>query len=452
MISKTHGPTLALQVLGIVAVALLISLTATQTQAYVTMGLLCTLLGIQSWLLFRSARRGQTEIARFADSLRYGDFNQTFSSAHLTSELSNAFNGALDSFRTLNVVRDAEKAKLRALLDEAPNALITLDSNDLLSCLNIAARKLFGQASEASIHIDAISDRELAQAIKQMRSGERRLIRSENNGLTHRITLTANALTVRGSDLKIVAIRNIDSELGAAEFEAWHDLVRVLTHELMNTVTPVNTMAHTAKELVDELSVAQMPLNSEPETHEQWQDLRSAVHAIAGRTLGLKKFAESYRKIARIPAPEKRDVLIGPFLSRVAASMTDTLDKVPLKIIEVTPQLLSRFDPNLIEQALVNLLANARDATLEAGQTTPIILSAEDRADSLLVLRVTDSANGVRKDIEGRIFTPFFTTKRDGTGVGLSLVRQIALAHGGYARYAPRTPSGSVFEVILPME
>jgi signal transduction histidine kinase len=243
------------------------------------------------------------------------------------------------------------------------------------------------------------------------------------------------------------------------QLTAWQDLVRVLTHEIMNSITPVASLARTAVDLVDDAS-RRVP--NEPTVVAELEDARDAVDTVARRSEGLMSFVSSYRQLTRLPDPEKKTIRLDSLfadVSRVAA--IDWQEQGLSLLTHVEPEQLEvKADRKMLEQVLINLLKNAGQALVQVHSKA--LVQAQQRADSLsvtmkgslnrrghVIVEVADNGPGIPEDVIDRIFVPFYTTKRDGSGVGLALSRQVMIAHGGTITFANQPGGGAKFTLIF---
>jgi signal transduction histidine kinase len=237
----------------------------------------------------------------------------------------------------------------------------------------------------------------------------------------------------------LAALTDIQSELQAAEAQALRELLHVLSHEIMNSLTPVASLAESASELLAHC------------TPESSNAARDAVETLGRRAAGLTRFVQGYRSLARLPAPNLRPVQLARLLDDVARLFRARWDnKVTLDITEPDSDLEAKVDPDLISQALLNLLVNGAEAALEGGCDTPTVSLAARRTGEGVVLTVGDNGPGVPPTQRDQLFRPFFTTKATGTGVGLAIARQVALAHGGDLALEPEfSVPGAAFVLRL---
>jgi two-component system nitrogen regulation sensor histidine kinase NtrY len=229
------------------------------------------------------------------------------------------------------------------------------------------------------------------------------------------LRISVSEIRMSGDVERLYSIENLSGELTAREASAWRNLIRVLTHEIMNTLTPVTSLAQTATTMLDDPAAA--------------EDIREAVTTIARRSEGLMKFVARYRELLKVPQPDIGTVSVAEALQNVGTLLSDELQALSFAIDVVPPSLEVQADSQLLDQILLNLVRNAIDATHEADSPQ---LSLSGQLDyGRIVIKVTDNGPGIADELMEQIFVPFFTTKRDGSGIGLSLCRQIMTTHGG---------------------
>ena len=335
---------------------------------------------------------------------------------------------------TALLAREREAKSLAAFLDHAPVPILTLSPPDTLSALNLAARRFFSTDDVVAEPPEA-----LLSAVRAAAPGERRTLTLEVEGAARSYALTVAELVVDGAYVRIVALVDIQAEVQAAEAAALRELIQVLSHEIMNSLTPVTSLAQTTAELL------RAP---DPGAIDQ---AREAAEGVARRSQGLLRFIEAYRELARLPEPRFADVSVRRLLEDVALLFRSRWEArgVGLELDLPPPEFAASLDADLMSQALLNVLANAAEAALEAGGEAMVRLSAEPGRGGRPVIRVCDTGPGVNQPDPNVIFRPFFTTKPTGTGVGLSLARQIVLGHGGEIAVAPSDGPGATIVISL---
>ncbi|NBC16035.1 MAG: GHKL domain-containing protein, partial [Bacteroidetes bacterium] len=278
--------------------------------------------------------------------------------------------------------------------------------------------------------------RELVDTLFRLHSGEKALVKVVDEDDLLQLSVYATEFRMRDDLYKLVSIQDIQSELEEAEVEAWQKLTRVLTHEIMNSVAPIASLAATANGLLEETET--LPENGATDAEEEalaadtMEDVRGAVRTIERRSHGLLNFVQAYRRLTRVPTPDFEIIPIPQLFRDVADLMRSDMEARGVRFeCTVEPERLDlTADPALIEQVLLNLVKNA----MQAAEGTP---DAEVRLEAHLgprgrpVIQVIDNGPGIVEEAMEKIFIPFFTTKKDGSGIGLSLSREIMRQHGG---------------------
>jgi len=389
------------------------------------------------------------ELSRFLDAARYADFGQRFQFSNLGAgfaELGETFTHILDRFREDRKQQESELRHLKALLEHVPVPLISIHANGQVTLWNNSARRLFGIA-----RVTRLSDLEQfgADFLKQVRSiqpGETQLVTFQMDNMEQHLTISASEITTANDTERLISLQNIQSELDGMQLSAWQDLVRVLTHEIMNSITPVASLAKTAADLLDDVSDKVM----EMEIIGELKDVKDAVNTVARRSDGLMNFVSSYRQLTRLPEPEKTRFKLSDLFADVTRITTsDWLGKGLALITNIDPSELDVFaDRQMVEQVLINLLQNCEHA-LEDTERGQVSLSARLNQRGHVTLEVSDNGPGIPDDIASEIFVPFYTTRREGSGVGLALSRQVMIAHRGTISFTNNEQGGARFTLVF---
>lgn len=403
-----------------------------QTNYYVAAALVTGITAVQLVGLLRFVKTTHRELNRFMGAVQNSDFSQTFSYNELGSsykELGEAFSTVFDRFRMARSEREEQAHYLRMLVDHIPVALVTIHDDDRVEALNNAARRMFAPAFPKTPAEFERFGADLAATITDLKPGENVVVRTDATASSRQLKIAATEIVIGGERLKILSLQDIQSELDATEFEAWRELGRVLTHELMNSLTPVSSLADTATKMLGDLK---RDTDADSALGAEIGDIHSAVEAVARRSQGLLNFVESYRQVMRVPPPEIQQFTVREMFERLDRLMrTDIEDKGIAFSIEVAPgELQMRADSDLLEQALINLIKNARDALTDCDQKE-IRVRAVVNTRNRVEISVADTGPGMPPDVAEKIFVPFFTTKESGAGIGLAFSRQIMLAHRG---------------------
>ncbi|MBY8824102.1 sensor histidine kinase [Sphingomonas colocasiae] len=395
--------------------------------------------------LWRYVRRTNLEVARFIDAVRFGDLQARFARPKAGSGfdiLGEALDGGI---RTLREEREriAEETRFfSALVDDVPVALVTVDGEGRAECVNKAARRLFNRHSGVRIADFEVYGASLVQAIAGLPPGRHQLLILSLDIGSQRATVRAASLARLGDTVRVIAVQPIQDALNAVEVAAQSDLIRVLTHEIMNSMTPVTSLARTAAQLIAEADRGQDPAIA---------DARSAIETLSRRADGVMHFVETYRTITRPPQVNRRLFAAEPFaaeLGRLFEADGHWAD-VLLRILINPPDHLIDADPDLIAQVVINLLRNAADAATMNGDTPEVSLTIEAMRSGRTRIEVGDNGTGVPEALRHDIFLPFFTTKKTGSGIGLSFARQVLLAHDGSIEVDRSPAGGALFRLVL---
>lgn len=400
--------------------------------------------------LWRFVSRTNRELARFLDAARYADYSQRFNFAREGAgfkALGEAFTDIIERMRTRRADQEMEVRRLRALIEHIPVPLLTLHTDNSVTLQNNAARRLFGAE-----HVTQLRDLRkfgfgFAESVATAVPGDRQLVTFNVEGMEYHLTLATTEIIIAGDSERLISLQDIQSELDATQAQAWEELVRVLTHEIMNSITPVTSLAKTALHVVDD--VLQKEKAGEP-LEEDLEDLRDAVGTVARRSDSLTQFVDSYRQISRLAPPEKKRVRLDQLFETVSQLLVAEWPDSRVKLMtEVVPTELDVYaDRDLLEPVLINLLRNAWQSTVNI-EKPAITLTGRLNKRNNVVIEVIDNGPGVPDSIAKKIFVPFFTTKESGSGVGLALARQVMIAHGGFIRLSRNDSGGATFSLTF---
>jgi len=382
--------------------------------------------------LLRFVNRTNSELSRFLDAVRYADFGQRFQSNRVGAgfdQLGKVLTDIMGRFQRERADQEQQLRHLQALTEHVPVPLMSLLPDGKIALHNNAARRLFGSTRVNRLEDLAVFGDGIAEQLVSLAPGERRLIGFLVDGMEQRLAVSATEVVIAGSMEKLLSLQNIQSELDGVQLQAWQDLVRVLTHEIMNSITPVASLARTATDLVDDACAR---LEGQPELVEELSDVRSAVDTVARRSDGLMHFVQSYRRLTRLPPPNRQPFRLQQLFDTVhQLSAVECEENAVTLAVRVEPHsLVLHADRDMIEQVLLNLLQNAEQA-LRGQANAQVELVGSLNRHGRVTVEVSDNGPGVAPEIANKIFVPFFTTRREGSGVGLALTRQVMLAHGG---------------------
>ena len=401
----------------------------------------------QVFALIRYVTKTNRDLTRLLDSIKYTDFSQSFTNNLKGSgfeELHAAFTEVIKEFQRAKLEKEEHFRFLQTIVDHVGIGLIAFNPEGEVELINSAAKKLLKIPRLGNLkELEFISVR-LAQKLFALSPGGYDRVKIQQGDDLLQLSIYATGFVLRKQQLMLVAMQDIQNELEEEEMKSWQNLIRVLTHEIMNSITPIASLASTAFGLLKDNQECEVPQT----VNEVMVDVRDAVNTIEKRSKGLLTFIENYRKLTRIPKPDFKIVPIRDLFERVEQLMKDQLE---LKSIDFTMQidpesLAITADAGLIEQVLINLCKNAVEA-VDGVRHPKIKLKAATDGLGNPVIKVKDNGRGISEEVAEKIFIPFFTTKQQGSGIGLSLSRQIIRQHKGTLRVSSTPNAETVFKL-----
>jgi nitrogen fixation/metabolism regulation signal transduction histidine kinase len=384
--------------------------------------------------LIKHVESANREVVDFLNNIRYDDFSKTYKlngEGKSFAELNTAFNEVIGRFRQIRAEKEANYQYLKTIIHHIGIGIISFDQNGNVQIINNAAKRLFKINQLANVENLRGFSSELVEKLWSLRTGTRDLVKIYTSDEIIQLAIYAIELTLRDEHYKLITLQNIHTELEEQEMEAWQKLIRVLTHEIMNSVTPISSLAATVESEIDCLKE-----NIEKGiAAEDLEDMQMAIQTIQRRSEGLIRFVSDFRNLTHVPVPKFKNVKVAEIFNHVSLLMNSEIEASQIQFeSSVEPDtLIITADQEMIEQVLINLIKNAIQALneCESKSNKQIILFAKQDEKSRPFIVVRDNGPGIDKDAMDRIFIPFFTTKKTGSGIGLSLSRQIMRQHKG---------------------
>ena len=394
---------------------------------------------------FRFHEKAQTEVNQFVESVHYRDFSRHFDVKHAPLELQTLRKGFNDINTTLKVIskeKETQYQYLQKILELVDTGILSyeMESGEVV-WMNESLKKLLQVPYLKTIHSLSKRDWGLYHEIMSLPLGESHIATAHHEKNAFKVLLAATAFQTEGKKYKLIAFQNVNEALDETESKAWQRLLSVMTHEIMNSVAPISSLSSTLKNIL-ELSRE----NVSEENRGNFEDLELGINTIKSRSEGLLKFAETYRNLNKITTLNLEKVYVRDLFENMHTLMEPTLNQknIEMEIILKDPDLTLEADTNLIEQVLINLIVNAIEAVKE--QPDPrILLSANPVAGKKLQVQIADNGSGMPEELLDKIFIPFFTTKKTGSGIGLSLCKQIMMLHKGNIHAQSKPGEGTVF-------
>lgn len=447
MIYKRFSLSIVLRIFFICATVFLLFYLIFNTKLYATTTILFLLLILQIYLLIKFVSKTNKDISRFFDSIKYSDFSQNFST-HIKGasfeELSNSFSDVMRKFQNTRAEKEENYRYLQTVIQHISIGLVTFTPDGNIDLINNSAKKLLKINVIKNLNELSFLDKNFPQALLKLRSGDKILQKIVDNNELIQLSIYAAEFRMRGKQFTLISLQNIQNELEDVEIEAWQKLIKVLTHEIMNSVTPITSLANTADGIIKELEDNSDGFSNQSKEH--LLDVRGAIDTIKKRSSGLLNFVDAYRNLTKVPIPNFGIINIEKIFQRTRTLLSEELSKRDLKLTtSVDPSNLEiTADSDQIEQVLINLVLNSMYA-LEGRENPEIFLKGFIDRSGHGIIQVIDNGPGIPKDIVEKIFIPFYTTRKGGSGIGLSLSQQIMRAHRGNIRVNSSPEEGTTF-------
>ena len=411
---------------------------------YVYLLLVLPVIAYQLVELYRFQRKAQDELQQFVESVHYRDFSRYFDVKHAPAELQplrEGFNQINSTFKIISKEKETQYQYLQKILELVDTGILSYegDSGEVL-WMNESLKKMLQVPYLKTIHSLAKRDNELYKDIVALKPGDGKITKAHLEKGSFKVLLSATAFQTEGKKFKLIAFQNINEALDETESRAWQKLLSVMTHEIMNSVAPISSLADTLKNRLEK-SVSHMT-NKSAAVH----DLELGIETIKRRSEGLLKFAETYRNLNKITTPNLKTIYVRDLFEGLHQLMEPTLTQknIELEIVLKDTGLELKVDTSLVEQVLINLVVNAMEAVKD-NPDPRIILSASNSNNRKILIRVSDNGFGMTEEIMDKIFIPFFSTKKNGSGIGLSLCKQIMMLHKGNIQVQSKQGEGTAF-------
>ncbi len=438
---KNFRINIAFRLLVLLLLGLALAYSWWYTRFYITMALLALAIILLFWNLVNYVDRSNRDLANFLQGLNFGDYTASFvgrEKGESFAELYTAFQNLNVQFQEIKAAKEINHLYLQTIVESVNIGLLCIGEKGEILLMNKALKELLQKPFLHSAKVLENSFPHLYEAIGQMTSGDKEVVKLSIENQLLQLAVQVTEFRLDQEYYKLIAIQNIQQELEEQELASWQKLIRILTHEIMNSVAPIVSLTSAMGDMFAE-EKKELQAN-------ELQDIRQAIAAIQKRSAGLLRFTETYRNLTRIPPPQFRQVEVQSLLQNIATLFREELEQKGIALdLELPPSpLLFQADAELMEQVLINFLKNAIDAVND--QTDPqISITAFQSIDGRLAIQIADNGIGIEEEQLDQIFVPFFTTKATGSGIGLSLSRQIIRQHRGSIAVQSKVGLGTAF-------
>ena len=410
---------------------------------FLYLALLSPVLFYQVVEFIRFQYKAQEEVAQFVESIQYRDFSRYFDVKHAPAELQplrKGFNEINSTFKVISKEKETQYHYLQKILELVDTGILSyeMESGDVV-WMNESLKRLLNLPYLKTIHSLQKRDATLHGEIEALQPGSGKIAAVHIDKSTFKVLLAATAFQTDGKRYKLVAFQNVNEALDETESKAWQKLLSVMTHEIMNSIAPISSLANTIKTRLQQT----MPRMDDDSALE---DIAVGIDTIKRRSEGLLRFAETYRNLNKITTLNLKKIYVSELFAHLHQLMQPTLTqkRIELEIILRDGDVSLQADANLMEQVLINLLVNSIEAVKEKEQPR-ISLSAGITTTKKVVLKISDNGTGMPEEVLDKIFIPFFSTKKSGSGIGLSLCKQIVMLHRGTIQVQSKEGEGTSF-------
>ena len=406
---------------------------------YISLCVALCLTAFVAYAIYRYILHSARAMAQFIWSVRYSEFLSS-PAAHpnapqtLPEELLTEMQDALKHYRSNLQKKESQLQYFQALANHIDMAVLVYAPDGQMEWINEAAKRLIHMEHPRTVDDLTEFHPNLPEKLRTLKAGDLSVWQIKEEEETVQLALSGMEFIIQGRKLLIAGMKNIHSALDSRETEAWQKLIRVLTHEIMNSITPIISLTELLTKYADSLE-------GDEETK---TEMKQMLQTIGRRGNGLVRFMNSYREVSHLPHPLLKLYNAGELLKGVVQLMQNDTNDLHLSLPNIPLRLIA--DKEQIEQVLINLIRNARE-----NEATQITLSAGITPGNHLFLRVTDNGTGIDPEVQERIFIPFFTTKPTGSGIGLTISRQIMHQHHGSITVQSKAREGSTFTLLFPI-
>lgn len=406
---------------------------------------IAALICLQIYGMYYYMNRINRKLTLFLESIRYEDFSIRFSADNKLGKtfraLNYQFNEVLEAFRQTRAEKEANLKYIDTIVQHISIGVLSFDAEGRIELINPAAFRLLGIYRLRNIHELRSVHPDLAELLMQIHSGNKILYRTRTE---QQLSIHAATVRLQGRLVKLISIQNIHAELQQKELEAWQNLTKILRHEIMNSVTPIVSLISTMQDIIEQ------DITPESRQQEAITDLIEALETIKSRSKGIMNFVNAYRDYTTLPKPQFTNVNIKELITVVTNLLQPDMKQLGIYFQSEVDSAGAEIHADMaqLQMVLINLIRNAMDA-LEQTSRPEIKLSAIMTTTNQVSITIADNGPGIDADAINKIFIPFYTTKRKGSGIGLSLSQQIIQLHGGQLKVDSTSSSGTTFSVIL---
>ncbi len=436
-------------VVTIVTTSVLLGIYISKPDFPITLSFFLAMLVLETALLIYYLTRIRRDLLRLIHALRNEDPTLRFARENndpYFSAIHKGFNRIIRDFRLVRLDKEAEQRFFEATVNHVKFGLMAFGQQGEVEMVNDAFLQLF-KMKEIKFLEDLLQvSEELPPFLRELQSGGETLLKLRIEGQQHHLIFLASAFKLKGEQITLISARDISREIDANELEAWQKLMRVLRHEILNSISPIKLLA---SNLSDRLQPEGTMIPLGELSDQEIADIKMGLDTIHRRATGLSVFLDAYSNIYSSPEPDLQQTELDPLLERIVLLYSEQAEalNIKLKTESLEKNLSLVLDERMIEQVLMNLVKNALEAVNE-NPSRSITLSTRKTGNNISI-SVKDTGQGIPEDQLETIFMPFYSTRERGTGVGLSFSQHVMRLHHGHIRVSSKPGEGSEFQLFF---
>lgn len=409
---------------------------------------------LQVLSLIRYVNKTNRELTNFFESIRFSEFSRSFHIEGMGStfdDLNKAFNNVIKDFQQVRSEKEEHFHYLQSIVQNIDISIIAFQKDGEVEMVNKAAKKLFQLNTLKNIHLLEGLSPDLVTSLLNIKAGQNALIKVQDEDDILQLAIHATELKIKNKNITLATIKNIQNVLDEQETEAWQKLIRVLTHEIMNSITPISSLSVTIDLMLKTVSSHQEGNNNHLSIDkESLEEIQQAMLTINKRSNGLLHFVNTYRNLTNIPKPNFQISSLSTLFKNIELLLEEELKNKNIRLsTSMIPATIEiSMDEQLIEQVLINLVKNSVNA-LDGRQDPLIEMKAFYNKRGRATIQVIDNGVGILPEVLDKVFIPFFSTKPTGSGIGLSLSKQIVRLHNGIITVTSIPEKETVFTITF---
>lgn len=433
------------RVIGLLVNCLLIALVWFSYHDILLFVNLIIVLIIQVVLLIRRLNRVNHDLEHFFSTIRNSDSSVRFRSNNIKEyqALYNQFDLINNDLQRIKIENRNQDQYFKVLVEHVAIGLISIDSKGKVLLFNKAAQEIFNKTHLFRIQeLDRIQEG-ISDIIREIHPSQRKLLSLSRNNELIKLAVKATNLKMSGKEIKLISFQNIQQELDEKELDAWQKLIRVLTHEIMNSLSPINSSISTISEILNDNEGERKKI-----TNEESEDVVTGLQIIEERTTGLVDFVSRFRDLTLLPPPNFKSINLNERVDHLLKLLKQKLsaENIEVNLVHPVKEIELNADPAMIDQILINLITNSIQALRNIENKRIEIRIVKDDS-GLVELEIEDNGCGIANEHREEVFTPFYTTKHAGSGIGLSLSRQLMKLHKGTITFISKQGGPTIFRL-----